>query len=208
MNVLDLLDPTKVVNEVVIGLILAFAGLILGIIVAIVGGIVVFNYKWKRAEESKQKEKLEQEKKKEMELENEKKRISAHLLSEIELNQNQLKPLADCATNLLGNGEVTDEKPFPNELNFYNIINSNLSDKLRLLGETNIKKSIIYYSKLKHIEEEYKKLETIHGFPSQSLAYLELSRITKHKWSEIEEFLINTKKVYELGEELIQELTK
>ena len=65
MNVLDLLDPTKVVNEVVIGLILAFVGFILGIIVAIVGGIFVFNYKWKRAEESKQKEKLEQERDKE-----------------------------------------------------------------------------------------------------------------------------------------------
>jgi len=65
MNVLDLLDPTKVVNEVVIGLILAFVGFILGIIVAIVGGIFVLNYKLKRADESKQKEKLEQERDKE-----------------------------------------------------------------------------------------------------------------------------------------------
>jgi len=57
MNVLDLLDPTKVVNEVVIGLILAFVGFILG--------IVVSKYKWKKAEEAKQREKLEQERDKE-----------------------------------------------------------------------------------------------------------------------------------------------
>ena len=52
-NTLDLLDPTMVVNEVVIGLILAFFGIVGGII----AGIVVFNYKWKKAEERRQREK-------------------------------------------------------------------------------------------------------------------------------------------------------
>ena len=55
--ILDLLDPTKVVNDVVVELILTFFGL-LG---AIIAGIVVFKYKWKKAEEKQQKEKLEQE---------------------------------------------------------------------------------------------------------------------------------------------------
>jgi len=57
MTILDLLDTTTFVNDVAIGFILAFFGIIGGIIV----GIVVFKYKWKKAEENKQREKLEQE---------------------------------------------------------------------------------------------------------------------------------------------------
>jgi len=56
--ILDLLDPTKVVNDVVVGLILAIFG--------IIAGIVVFKYKWKKAEEKQQKEKLGQENDKEL----------------------------------------------------------------------------------------------------------------------------------------------
>jgi len=52
-TILDLLDPTKVVNDVVVGLILAIFG--------IIAGIVVFKYEWRKAEEHRQKENLEQE---------------------------------------------------------------------------------------------------------------------------------------------------
>ena len=52
---MDLLDPATVVNNVVGGLIL----LVLSAIVSLFVTIWVFNYKWKKAEESKQKEKLE-----------------------------------------------------------------------------------------------------------------------------------------------------
>ena len=52
---MDLLDPATVVNNVVGGSIL----LVLSAIVSLVVTILVFNYKWKKAEESKQKEKLE-----------------------------------------------------------------------------------------------------------------------------------------------------
>ncbi|KAF5416329.1 MAG: hypothetical protein C5S49_04935 [Candidatus Methanogaster sp.] len=55
-NISDLLDPTKVVNELVIGFISAFLAIVVGIII----GIIIFKYKCKKAEENKQKEKLEQ----------------------------------------------------------------------------------------------------------------------------------------------------
>ncbi len=141
----------------------------------------------------------------------EKKRLKRFVLSEIELNQNRLKPLADSVTNMLGNDAEIDEKLFPNELNFDDTINSDLSDKLRLLDEKNIKKTIIYYSELKYIEEEYKKLELIHGFPAGDLAYFEIREVGKFKipkpgWHEIEEFLRHTKKAHDLGTELITDL--
>ncbi len=139
----------------------------------------------------------------------EKRAITRLILSEIELNQNRLKPLVDSATTqVLGNDKEMDEELFPNELNFYDTINSDLSDKLRLLNEKNIKKAIVYYSELKYIEEMYKKSDILHGFPSQSLAYLELREINKNKipipeWQEIKELLRHTKNTYDLGEELI-----
>jgi len=52
---MDLLDPATVVNNVVGGSIL----LVLSVIVSLFVTILVFNFKWKKAEKSKQKEKLE-----------------------------------------------------------------------------------------------------------------------------------------------------
>jgi len=60
-DILDLLDPTKVVNEVVVGLIIAVVGLIFSIIVGIVVAIIVFNYKWKKAEEKQERDKRREE---------------------------------------------------------------------------------------------------------------------------------------------------
>lgn len=209
---LDLLNLTDLINSpttawAVNNLILP---VIIGVIVILIGWILLDRKREarqiKREEEIKQKEKLEQIRNKEVERENEKKSISTHLLSEIESNQTQLKPLVDCATNQLDYDEEKAETLFPKELNFYSLIYSNLSDKLRLLDDTNINKSKIYHSKLKQIEEEYKKFKNIYGYPSKIHAYVELSRITNRPWDEIQDFLENTIKAYDLGEELIKDL--
>ncbi|MFZ2412466.1 MAG: hypothetical protein WAW23_12910 [Candidatus Methanoperedens sp.] len=134
----------------------------------------------------------------------EKKSVSASLLSEIKTNQNKLQPLAKALNNI----ETSEEDKFPNGLAFESRIYSASLGKLGLLDNNERDKLVTYYSEFKHIEEEYNglKLEMIHGFPIQNLAYFEISRITNCKWDEIEEFLVNTKKVYGLGEELIKDL--
>ena len=208
---MDLLDPSNLVNEVVIGLILAIMGLFVGIIVAIVGGIVVFNYKWKKAEESKKREKLEQEQIKEKERKNEISNIIQSLLPEININQKRLQPLSDFVDKVLdcNNCEYSKKEGLPKKLNFKRTVYSYLLDKIGLFDYKIRVKVIQYYSEIEYIEEEYKKFDILHNYSHWSLKYLMVGCEAREKTKkiEIESFFRQTKKVYDLGEDLIMRMS-
>lgn len=188
-NILDLLNPTTVVNDVGTWLIIAFLGSFWWIITRII---------------------------KKMERKKEKIAIIGRLLSEIERNQKLLQPLSYSVVKVLdSDDEPSEENLLPIELNFDSTIYIQSSDKLGLLDNKSREKLDQYYSDLKHIEDKYKKLELIHGNSYGFLRYLEFKELTEIKfhiikpgWHEIEEFLRNTKKVYELGGELIINLAE
>ena len=180
---LNILDPAKVVNDLIIDIV---GGVVGGVVIAIV--LIIINDRFKK-----------------------KKHIRS-ISPEIEVNQNQLKPLSDFVIKVLdGNGEYTEEDKLPNELIFEHGIYSALADKLGILDDETINKLVEYYSDIKHIEEQYKEFGLIHGNSYDSLVGLELTDTTGRRdyrdgfprWSEIEEFIRPTKKVYDLGEELI-----
>ena len=134
-------------------------------------------------------------------------------MSEIEANQNRLQPLSDSLAKVLDSDiEVSEEDTLPNELSFDRTIYSALSDKIGLLDNKSIKKVVQYYVEIKYIEEQYKKLELIHGAPLSFLLVIEfdekLGRFNHNdnspRWDEMEKFLIYTEKVYNLGRELIE----
>jgi glutathione peroxidase-family protein len=157
-----------------------------------------------------------EEKAKETESQNEKRSISGNLLSEIEANQIRLQPISVNVAKILdSNDELSEEDIFPNELIFERSIYSALSSKLGLLDDKTRSKLIQYYSDIKYMEDQYKKLELIHGNSYGFLRYLEFKelieikfQIIKPGWHEIEEFLRHTKNVYELGRDLIMDLTE
>lgn len=158
-------------------------------------------------EEAKKREKLEQKRNKEIERNNEKRTVSGRLLSEIERNQKLLQPLSDSVAKVLDGNDFTEYDKLPNMLIFESRIYSGSLDKFGVLDKDCRNKIIQYYSELKHIEEGYKKLD-IQGCSYEHLVYLQLReigkwRIPKPGWHEIEEFLRNTKKVHDFGEELI-----
>ena len=145
-------------------------------------------------------------------------------LSEVKANQDRLQPLSDSLTKVLeSDTKVLEEDSIentslPDELNFDRTIYSSLSDKIGLLGDESIEKVVQYYIKIKFIEEQYKKLELIHGIPTSFLIYIKVSEELEKasgrfkydnnspEWDEIEEFLINAEKAYNLGKELIKSL--
>ena len=206
---MDLLDPAMVVTEVVIGLILAIVGLFIGIIVAIVGGIVVgiviFEYKWKRAEESKKRDKLEQTS-----------QLIKSLLPDININQKRLHPLSDCVGKVIdcANCEYSETETLPQKLYFERNGYSYLLDKIGLLDYEIIDKLIRFYSETKDIEEKYKKLNVIHGLSHEELYSFmlifemdeKLGEISYPRTCEIQSFLRKTKKVYDLGADLIKSM--
>ena len=208
-GLVDLIDLEMVVNNVVGGLILLFFSAIVGG----VSGIFVFYYKWKKAEESKKKEKLEQELIKETERKNEISNIIQSLIPEININQNRLQPLSDCVDKVLdcNNCKYSEKESFPEKLHFGRTVYSSLLDKIGLLNYEIIAKVIQYYSETKDIEEEYKKLDVIHGFSNEELNSFmlifeldeKLGKISYPRRYEIESFLRHTKKVYDLGADLI-----
>ena len=197
---MDLFDPAMVVNNIVIILISA----IVGIVVA----IIVFKYKWKKAEESKKRDKLEQEKNREVERKNIISNLIQSLIPEININQNRLQPLSDCVDKVLDcdNCEYSETEILPKKLHFERTVYSSLLGKIGLLDNDIIAKMIRYYSETKDIEEEYKKLDIIHGNSHGFLFYLIVDH--KHKdippsTDEIIGFFRHTKKVYDLGSDLI-----
>lgn len=153
-----------------------------------------------------------------------KKWTSKVFLSEVKANQDRLQPLSDSLTKVLESGtkvleeDSIENTSLPNELNFDRTIYSSLSDKIGLLGDESIEKVVQYYIKIKFVEEQYKKLELIHGITTSYLIYIKLSEAmdkasgrfnydnNSPEWDEIEEFLINAEKAYNLGKELIKSL--
>ena len=205
---MDLLDPATVVNSVVGGLIVLFFSLVVGGI----SGIVVFNYKWKKAEEAKQREKLEQEQNKEAERKNENRILTGRLLSEIHRNQKLLKPLSDAVSKVLESDDRPSEDiKLPNELKISKSIYLKSSNKLRLLDDESRELIDKYYPELMDIENEFYKLDMIHGASHEYLGYLVLWNRPEHfdyhdnilGGEEIEAFLRHTRKVYDFGADLI-----
>lgn len=145
-------------------------------------------------------------------------------LSEVKANQDRLQPLSDSLTKVLESDtkvleeDSVENTSLPNELNFDRTIYSSLSDKIGLLGDESIEKVVQYYIKIKFVEEQYKKLELIHGISTSFLIYIKVSEEMEKasgrfkydnnasEWDEIEEFLINAEKAYNLGKELIKSL--
>jgi hypothetical protein len=132
-------------------------------------------------------------------------------LSEVKANQNLLQPLSDSLAKVSDSDiEVSEEDKLPNELSFDRTIYSALSDKIGLLDNKCIEKVVQYYVEIKYIEEQYKKFERIHGSPLSDLLAIQLEdeagrfnyNSNSPRWDEIEEFLRNTEKVYNLGKEL------
>jgi hypothetical protein len=160
-------------------------------------------------------EKLEQTQKKEAEHKNEKKVLFGRLLSEIRRNQKLLKPLSDCVASVLENKDrLSEEIKLLNELKFNTYIYSESSDKFGLLNDESRELIDNYYPELSDIENEFEKLDMIHGASHEYLGYLLVWNVPGHLdyddsvlgGTEIESFLRHTKKVYDLGEELIKSL--
>ena len=156
------------------------------------------------------------EKTKNIEKQNEKRIVSGRLLSEIYRNQKMLKPLFDTVAEVLesyGNNLSEDNK-LPNELKFNRSIFSESSDKLGLLDDESREIIDKYYPELKDIKEEYKKLDVIHGLSHEELYSFmlifemdeKLGKISYPRTCEIQSFLRKTKKVYDLGADLIKSM--
>jgi hypothetical protein len=72
------------------------------------------------------------------------------------------------------------------------------------IDNKSVKKVVQYYVEIKYIEEQYKKLELIHGVPLSYLLVIQLKDETdrlNHNnnfpgWDEIEEFLSNSRWAY------------
>lgn len=190
---IDLLDSTTVVHD-----------LLLPLFVVIIGGIGTL-YIWMKYTE----------KTKNIEKQNEKRIVSGRLLSEIYRNQKVLEPLFTAAKILESVGSnFSEDIKSPKELKFNRSIYSESSDKFGLLDDESREIIDKYYPELDDIENEYKKLEIIHGVSHSFLYYLLIDFEFNEKLGqiindnspgkiEIEEFLRHTKKVYDLGEELI-----
>ena len=184
-------SSATVVNDVVVPL---FVGIVVGVIVS----IVTFYISMKKTEKIN---------------ENEISNLIQSLLLEININQNRLQPLSDCVDKVLDNNnyEYSETESIPDKLCFERTVYSSLLDKIGLLNNEIIAKMILYYSETKDVEEEYKNLEIIHGASHGFLNYLiidsefneKLGRDSSPSIDEIVEFFRHTKKVYDLGADLI-----
>lgn len=152
-------------------------------------------------------------------LQNEKRILKDDLLSETEVNQNFLKPLSDTTPNVFERyDELLSDNKLPNELAFNRYIYSKSFDKFELLNDESRELIRKYYPELDYIENKYTKFKNIHGASYSDLRYLMVQYQTNEiynqpknkdsvqKWPETEEFLRHTKKVYDLGDELIKSM--
>lgn len=153
---------------------------------------------------------------KENEGQNEKRIVSGRLLSEINRNQKLLKPLYDTSSKVLECNDnlsnLSDNNKLPNDLKFNRSIYSVLSDKIGLLTDASREMIDHYYPELGDIENEYEKLEIIHGASDSFLGYLIIDsefniKYRKHDDNspgkyEMEEFLRHIIEIYDLGQDL------
>lgn len=154
--------------------------------------------------------KLKQQKNKEIEQENKKKNISnsTGLLFEIEANQTMLQPIYDITKALEDKIKPSKDEKLPEGLYFKRDSYSSESGKLIFLSKSFRDELTQYYSKLKYIEEKYKKFD-INGKSYDYLNYRKLREFGQTKkykpvWRETENFLQISTEAYGLGEELIK----
>lgn len=180
-TILDLLEPTIVVND-----------LFSWMAVTLIGGVGVVIWRWDKTKKEKRKLKI-------------------ILSSEIEEIQKALKPLSNCRNKAFNEyDEISDDDKLPDELNFDSTIYSNNLDKIYSLDQKWIIKVVQYYKKIGEIEEWYKKFELIHDNYPYCLSIIELQEVRSPSSSpsldEILKFLSTTEIVYDLGEELMHSL--
>ncbi|MGB2727317.1 MAG: hypothetical protein WBD09_02425 [Halobacteriota archaeon] len=95
-----------------------------------------------------------------------KKFISKALFIKIKLHQKQLTDLVGCGKmwHEIVDGSDNqsgkfDFRYFPNELHFDQIIYSALTDKIGILDSKNSENLVLYYAKIKIMEDQYKQLK-------------------------------------------------
>lgn len=143
---------------------------------------------------------------KRVEHKNEKKRISMLLISEIDDIQNEFKALSNYHNKVYNKyNDILEEDIFPEELKFDSRVFFNMKDTLKVLD---IKCQIdlnTYFKRIDTIKEQYETFEMLHGNPPDSVN--RFGQIGSPNSNKVYKFLENTEIVYELGEELITNLT-
>jgi len=139
------------------------------------------------------------------------------LLPGIIINQNKLQPFSNCVDIILNSNDdgYSETNTLPSFLRFYSDVYSIISKKYNWPYNTEYKLIDNYFNELHKIETKHDEFTQLHGISQQYLRYLfiqnEMDKIyiqsknkdNIQKWSEIEEFLRDTKKVYDLGTDLI-----
>ncbi|MCK4736730.1 MAG: hypothetical protein KAT65_30020 [Methanophagales archaeon] len=155
-------------------------------------------------------EKIELERKKEAERKNEISEIAKLLLSEIELIQKELKPLANCRNKAYNEyDDISEDDRLPDVLYFSSFYCDN-TDKLASLNQKCIIKLVQYCNKITTIKKHYNKFEIIHDDLPEILSILELDefggKLGSPNVDEICKFLESTEDAYKLGEWLMVSL--
>ena len=162
-----------------------------------------------------------------------KKFISKALFIEIKLHQKQLTDLVECGKmwHEIVDGRDNqsrkfDFRDFPNELHFDQTIYSALTDKIGFLDSKNSENLVLYYAKIKIMEDQYKQLKGLHNLTGYDLTCIKQQCGTwdddsAYPWletylgtpgnrnlpmSEIKSFLTNVKKTFDLGIYLMESL--
>lgn len=161
-----------------------------------------------------------------------KKFISKALFIEIKLHQKQLTDLVECCKmwhEIIDGSDNQSRKfypqQFPNELQFDQTIYSVLTDKIGFLDSKDSENLVLYYAKIKIMEDQYKQLKGLHNITGDNLTYIkefgEWDDESVYPWqetylgapgnrnfpkSEIEKFLTNVKKTFDLGIYLMESL--
>ena len=136
----------------------------------------------------------------------EEKRTKQHtsrvLLSEVEANQNRLRPLANII-RLSDEGYDIGTIQLQKSISFDRIIYSALSDKIGLLDPKSREKVVQYYVKTKFMEDQ---LRLIHEISSSTLTDFSEEQIELIKRDQTKDFFTNTEEAYNIGKELIKSL--
>lgn len=152
---------------------------------------------------------------KDVESKNESKTVSGRLLSEIYRNQKSIEPLYTFIKIFeSGSYNFSENIKILKELKINRSIYSRSFDKLGLLDDESRKLIDNYYPELDNIENEFKKLEIIHGASHAELNYgilyskfhENLGEIFSPSLDEQMDFLRHTQKVYDLGTDLIKSM--
>jgi hypothetical protein len=124
------------------------------------------------------------------------------LLSEVEANQNRLRPLANII-RLSDEGYDIGKIQLQKSISFDRTVYSALPDKIGLLDPKSREKVVQYYVKTKFMEDE---LRLIHEISSSTLTDYSEEQIELIKRDQTKDFFTNTEEAYNIGKELIKSL--